>query len=73
MVVAEALMDSRRRAITNRENQTVEITTHYRHRTKNMPAGLLSVLYPIAQLENNIHFIQPRQYLTALWYLVGEK
>lgn len=37
-------------------NQTVEITTRCKHRIKNMPAGLLAVLYPITQLKNNMNF-----------------
>lgn len=37
-------------------NQTLEITTRSKHRIKNTPAGSVSVLYPITQMKNNIHF-----------------
>lgn len=33
-------------------NQTVGIMTHSKHRTENMPAGLLSINDPVTQLEN---------------------
>lgn len=71
-VVVEALMNSRGRTITNRGNQTLDIAVHSRHHMKNVPAGLLSVFYPITQLNSNIYFIWPSQYRTALWYLIGD-
>lgn len=72
VLVVEALMNSRGRTITNRGNQTLDIAVHSRHHMKNVPAGLLSVFYPITQLNSNIYFTWPSQYHTALWYLTGD-
>lgn len=65
-------MNSKGRTITNRGNQTLDIAVHSRHHMKNVPAGLLSIFYPITQLNSNIYFIWPSQYLTALWYFIGD-